>query len=396
MKILLVGYLLGQGGIQTHLKWLAKMLGEEGVETLALSLGSRNVSSEDRKYLHSLQSDRVRFICCSSQKGQGFNSTFSEIQRLAEIIGIIRRFSPDIYLAAGVGWNLFIPPLLAGHKARCIFHEVMSGEPAGWRDSRWGVRAWFDEVVGQSPTVAKTFATCFGWRKLIPALAAIPEPLEITANLPQPETRVVELGKARAALFSRLVPHKQAYWLVQQWHLLEDVLGELHIHGSGPEEPLIREYISQRGLGDRVKCFGRYPEGQAYVDLLGNYDLTLLPTIGAEGAPLVLLESMACGVPFVAYGVGGIPDYGVNNPNVSVVTPEPWVTAQPRNPPTVEDKDLENSVNQEPSAFIAAVREMALKLADRQVNQAQLQQFYLEHYSYSALKKVWLTYLGNK
>jgi glycosyltransferase involved in cell wall biosynthesis len=230
---------------------------------------------------------------------------------------------------------------------------------------------WFDEVVGQSPTVAKTFAKCFGWKKPIPAIPAIPEPLEVTASLPKQIPRTVEFGKARAAVFSRLVPHKQAFWLVQQWDLLKDVLGELHIHGSGSEEPLIRDYISSRGLGDRVKCFGRYPEGQAYVDLLSSYDLTLLPTIGAEGAPLVLLESMACGVPFVAYGVGGILDYSVDNPNCLIVPPVP-------------------------EAFISGVKQMVHRLAQGQVNRAQLQQFYRERYSYTILKKAWLSYLCNK
>lgn len=114
--------------------------------------------------------------------------------------------------------------------------------------------------------------------------------------------------------------------------------------------------------------FGFYPEGQAYVDLLSSYDLTLLPTIGAEGAPLVLLESMACGVPFVAYGVSGIPDYGMNNPNVSVISP--------------------NS-----NAFISGVQQMVSSLSVGEINQEQLQQFYLERYSYSVLKKAWTSYL---
>lgn len=371
MRILLAGYLLGQGGLQSHLKWMTRALGEEGVETLALSLGSKVYSLDDFQTLQGLQNQRVRFISCIPYKTQAAPLSFPKLQRLAEIKTLIDEFSPDIYFAVGTGWNLFIPPRLSRSKTRRIFHEVMSGVPSGWRDSRWGVRWWFDEVVGQSPAVAKTFAECFGWKKPVTAIPAMPEPLEITASLPEPTLKIVELGQARAALFSRLVPHKQAFWLVQQWDLLKDVLGELHIHGSGQEEQLIRDYIASRGIGDRVKCFGRYPEGQAYADLLSSYDLTLLPTIGAEGAPLVLLESMACGVPFVAYGVGGIPDYGVDNSNVLIVPPEP-------------------------DAFISGVKQMVHRLADGQLNQAQLQQFYLQRYSYAVLKKAWLSYLLDK
>jgi glycosyltransferase involved in cell wall biosynthesis len=164
-------------------------------------------------------------------------------------------------------------------------------------------------------------------------------------------------------------------------------LAELHIHGSRPEESLIRDYIKARGIGDRVKCWGRYPDGQEYVDLLSSYDLTLLPTIGAEGSPLVLLESMACGVPFVAYGVGGIPDYGDNNPDVMIVPPEPWVTDQAREYTTTTPTG-------ETKAFLKAVKLMAEKLALGEVNQQRLQQFYFEHYSYQVLKRLWLSYLN--
>ena len=101
--------------------------------------------------------------------------------------------------------------------------------------------------------------------------------------------------------------------------------------------------------------------------MLSSYDLTLLPTIGAEGAPLVLLESMACGVPFLAYGVGGIPDYGTNNPDVLIVEPKS-------------------------EHFFKGLDKVASDLTAGSINQTQLQQFYLEKYSYLALKQKWFDY----
>jgi len=368
MKVLLAGYLLGQGGIQSHLKWLAKSLGEEGVEILALSLGEFQSLTAELQDLEKFQDFNVRFIYLGADEKGAVNLKTSKLLRLVQIRTIITKFAPDVYLAVGTGWNLFIPPLLAATKTRRIFFEVMSGVPSGWSDSRWVARWCFDDIVGQSQTVAATFARCFGWKKTILAIPAMPEPLELTAVLPTVVAKKIPLGTAKAALFSRLAPHKQAFWLVQQWDLLKDILGELHIHGSGPEESLIREYIATKGIGDRVKCLGRYPEGQAYVDLLSSYDLTLLPTIGAEGAPLVLLESMACGVPFVAFGVGGIPDYGVGNPNVAIVAPQPEL-------------------------FISSIRQMLFKLSECEIDRQALQQFYFQHYSYTVLKKAWLSYL---
>jgi glycosyltransferase involved in cell wall biosynthesis len=371
MRIMLSGKVFGRGGIQSHLRWLARALREGEVETLILSLDSDRLSPDCLKLQKNLQSLGVQLHTCTTNFDRSTPRMWLKFQQLLEIKTLIDRFSPDIYLAVGTGWNLFVPPLLSRSIARRIFYEVMSGKPSGWQDSRWCVRGWFDEVIGQSPIVAKTFAQCFDWKKTVSAIPALPEPLELTAILPTMTSNVVEFGQAKAALFSRLEPHKQAFWLVQQWDLLKDFLGELHIHGSGTEETPIRNYIEAQGIGDRVKCFGRYPEGQAYVDLLSSYDLTLLPTIGAEGAPLVLLESMACGVPFVAYGVGGISDYGVNNPNVSIVPPES-------------------------ETFISGVKHMVRQLADGQIDQTQLQKFYLENYSYAVLKNLWLSYFRDR
>jgi glycosyltransferase involved in cell wall biosynthesis len=358
MKILLAGIFEGEGGIQTHLKWLARSLEEEGIDVLALCLGSRS-STTNLQESQKIDDSNIEIIHCNS----------SQWQRTIQITNIIKRFSPDVYLATGTGWNLFIPPIISGIKTRLVFYEVMSSDPNGWRDSRWIVRWFYDEALGQSPIIARHFADCFNWQKKTSVIPAMLEPLELSTHLPKAITKKIELGTAKAALFSRLVPHKQAFWLVQQWELLKDLLGELHIHGSGPEQAPIEEYIRSHGIGDRVKCFGRYPVGQEYVDLLSSYDLTLLPTIGAEGVPLVLLESMACGVPFVAFGVGGIPDCGVDNPNVIVVNP---------------GSDL----------FIATVRQVLLKLSEGEIDQSQLQQYYFKHYSYSVLKEAWLSYLS--
>ncbi|MBE9166968.1 glycosyltransferase family 4 protein [Pleurocapsales cyanobacterium LEGE 06147] len=383
MKILLFGTISGQGGIQSHLRWLAKALVKSQQEVLIITpqpLTNNGFNWDEANNIgvqvHQLNSDQFK----------SSNYLTKTIIQLRELAQVVRNFNPDVYFGVGTSWYLSLLPWLFPKKTRSVFHEVMPGLGGRWRDSRWGVKWWFDDVVGQSSCVALNFAENFRWSKPVPA---IPEPLEITAKLPQPTVKKVEFGTAKAALFSRLVPWKKALWLVQQWNDLKDVLGELHIHGTGPEEALIKEYIEAQGIGDRVKCFGYYPEGQVYVDLLSSYDLTLLPTVGPEGTPLVLLESMACGVPFVAYGVGGIPDYGIDNPNVIVVPPEPWLTDQAR-------EYAVGNKSQKTTAFMEGIKRMAHKLARGEINQVQLQQLYLEKYSYEVLKKAWLSYLCDK
>ncbi|MEL6845453.1 MAG: hypothetical protein AAFP02_19795, partial [Bacteroidota bacterium] len=206
MKILIAGVLAGNGGIQSHIRWLARALGEAGIETLALSLGSSGSPPVDESFLRACWNENVQLSCCKIYDSTGADRCLAAVKRLREIIKVIDDFNPDIYLAVGTGWNLFIPPLLSRSKPVRIFHEVMSGIPDGWRDSRWCVKLWFDEVIGQASRVSSTFSKEFGWRKEIPTLPAFPEPLEVTATLPDVSQKAVQKGMVKAALFSRLAP----------------------------------------------------------------------------------------------------------------------------------------------------------------------------------------------
>jgi glycosyltransferase involved in cell wall biosynthesis len=153
---------------------------------------------------------------------------------------------------------------------------------------------------------------------------------------------------------------------VQHWERLRLFISELHIFGSGPEERPIKEWIIEKGFADEVHCHGVYPSGQGYVDLISSFDLTLLPTIGEEGAPLVLLESMACGVPFVACNVGGISDYA----NLDCILCG------------VDSND-----------FIEAACAMVSKIKAGQIDRERLQQFYLANFSFLALSHRWCKWL---
>ncbi len=290
-----------------------------------------------------------------------------KLREAVRLIRKVRRFRPDVLLGTGLSWHLGLLGMALPSRVRKIFYEGMSGESFGRKDPRWLVRWFFGEVIGQSPRVAETFAREFGWRKKLSAIPAFPEPLELTATLHVARKRTVILGSMRAGFFSRLVEGKQAFWLVRQWDKLKNLVSALDIHGAGPEQAQIEAFIEANGLGDQVRCMGPYPSGQAYADLLSSYDVTLLPTIFPEGAPLVLLESMACGVPFVANGVGGIPDYAADNPDCIVVS--------------------------EQGEFLGGVRRMAEALARGDTDQSRLQRFYLERYSNAALARLWLAYV---
>lgn len=360
MKIILAGTLFGQGGVQTHIYWLSKACIEAGFEVALIAMGSQNLSELPERF-RELKGVTIYFPC------EGRRGKLNAFQSFVSSVRLICSLRPDIFLACGMGWNLFLPAIFSNSCRVKVFNEVTSGDVRSKRDSRWSVRFGFNEVIAQASTVAAQFSKTTGWKRRIPVLPAFPDPIEVVAKPVHVTARRVPLGKAKAAFFSRLVPHKQGFWLVDQWPQLKNWIDELHIYGTGPEEQVIRETINENGWGSRVFCHGRYPTGQAYADLLSKFDLTLLPTIGAEGAPLVLLESMACGVPFVAFDVGGIPDY--NNTNCCIVS------------------------SKTPNRFVIEVQEFVKKLDQGKVDQKLVQEFYMENFAFQPLSRDWVSHL---
>src|SRR5216684_97030 len=361
MRIVLAGRFAGHGGIQTHLRSLAVVLADARHDLLLLSFGRAPDTEDDARNDSFLNNSGVRLKYLSdSISGRTALGAFLTVQRA------MRSFHPNVYFACGTGWNLFAPAVFKPHRCRFVFHEVMSGEPTGWRDSRWLVRGFFDFVVAQASPGAWNFERMFGCRRPIPVIPAFPATLEKASRIPQTRQHRVPFGSARAAMFGRLFPHKRVAWLVTQWPRLNRSLRELHIFGTGPEEAPIRKLILENGWGDSVFCHGSYPDAQAHVDLLSSFDLTLLPTIGAEGSPLVLLESMACGVPFVATDAGGISDYA--NADCVIV---------PRD---------------DPEAFLLGVQELSSRLVEGMIGHRRLQEFYRMRFSFEVLKGEWLSF----
>jgi glycosyltransferase involved in cell wall biosynthesis len=76
--------------------------------------------------------------------------------------------------------------------------------------------------------------------------------------------------------------------------------------GQGPLRSKLEDQIARQELRGRVKLLGPRPHDQL-PDWYRAADLFVLPS-HSEGVPVVLLEAAACGTPFVASRVGGIPE----------------------------------------------------------------------------------------
>ena len=80
----------------------------------------------------------------------------------------------------------------------------------------------------------------------------------------------------------------------------------LVVVGAGPERARLARQAAALGLSDRVAFLGPLPQA-ALPNWYRAADLFVLPS-RSEGVPNVLLEAGACGTPWVASRVGGVPE----------------------------------------------------------------------------------------
>lgn len=79
-----------------------------------------------------------------------------------------------------------------------------------------------------------------------------------------------------------------------------------HLIGQGPLRAKLERDVRTIGLGDHVRFMGTIPNNEL-PDWYRAARVLALPS-RSEGVPNVLLEATACGTPFVASRVGGIPE----------------------------------------------------------------------------------------
>ena len=116
----------------------------------------------------------------------------------------------------------------------------------------------------------------------------------------------------------RMAPVKGLDVLLEACRLLRDRGVDFHLFlaGDGALRTELEAERVQSGLADRVSFLGAVPQDRL-ADWYRAADYMVLPS-RSEGIPNVLRESLACGTPFVASNVGGIPEIAQDPANVLV------------------------------------------------------------------------------
>jgi len=127
-------------------------------------------------------------------------------------------------------------------------------------------------------------------------------------------------GEVAIGTMGQLSPYKGQRYLLQAAPLILVRLpgARIYIAGTGALERELRLFAKELGLYERVAFTGFVEDSRAFLKAL---DVFVLPSIGGEGIPNVLLEALSAGTPVVATSVGGIAEIIRNQKEGRLVAP---------------------------------------------------------------------------
>ena len=126
-------------------------------------------------------------------------------------------------------------------------------------------------------------------------------------NLPEKQPPSQSLTLGTMALFR---PRKGIESLLEALALIRQQKVDVHLRAVGsfetPEyQREVSQYADQLGVSDCITWTGFQSDINEQLQLM---DLFVLPSLFGEGLPMVVLESMAVGIPVIASNVEGIPE----------------------------------------------------------------------------------------
>jgi glycosyltransferase involved in cell wall biosynthesis len=310
-RILISGGLAG-GGVQTHVTHLYKLLRGHGAE-VTIAAVSTHWSGDD---LRAARQAGVDIVVTPWRYGAA--SVLGKAQAVATWRLKMRR-DFDVLYCIGHGRMHSWLRRFVKEGGVAVYHE--SGSHPERESVAARVAAEMDFIVASSSPIAKEMG------RVLPghAIKVIPFITSDRATAAPARKRAVGDGVLRVSYLGRLVRSKQPDWLVREWRSMAGrapvAPARLDVYGSDdPGEPLLAEmqaFINAEGLGSQIKLHGAYRHADVS-SILERTDLVALPS-RTEGLPLVLVEAMRHGVPFVAMSAGGVAELGEGNADVEIV-----------------------------------------------------------------------------
>lgn len=227
------------------------------------------------------------------------------------MLGIITLFGPFVGRAAGV-------PVVINHQRNAAYW-IRGG--ARERVYSFVNRKLVDAVAVNSGAARDELVRRFG----VPAAKVVDVGAGIDVGrfawAPPDERLAAELGLAGhqvVGIVAKLSPVKGHEWFLESAARIarERADARFLIVGDGPRRSELEGLARALGVADKVVFAGARDDVPALLRLMNVFVLSSV----SEGAPNVVMEAMAAGVPVVATDVGGVSD-AVGGPSSAVLVP---------------------------------------------------------------------------
>jgi len=306
MKILVFGNSNGMGGSQTAFRRLIEVLFSMGHELAIIGVGSDGPlirSEQHPTFSRKIPAD-------PKLKWKKLQTTI-----LAGMLG--RRFAPNLFISVGLSQAACVIARCLPKSTFCVAQDFIFGRHPDDNILRKCYRS-FNALAVQAPSMLDALKKVnytglpVNW---LPCFPDLPQAGYHRAENKNPKA-------VRLSYFGRLAPNKGIDLLL---HGLAagsfQIPVSLDIWGGGAKLESLITLRDTLGLQSNVAFKGFYPDGTEMASLFCSYDGLVLPSIGTEGLPLILLEAMAYGIPYLTTKVGAIPDCCKGNPDCVLVDP---------------------------------------------------------------------------
>jgi len=310
-RILLMGHSDGRGGAQTAFKKLCAFTSSEGhvLKIIVLSNHSLNKQSFERAQLLGRIAYTGSRLLLPIRKS--IDLLFVAVKAL--------QFKPDIFVSVGLNTSSNLMARILGKACFKVGQDFIAGRSL--KDPVWASsRKVMDGLVVQAPSMLEHWKELGTDTRRVNWLPCFPDAPE--AGILKVHRTALQ-GDIKLAYFGRLAGNKGLDLLMAT--LADDRIPQnitLDLWGEGPERDTLQKLAINLGIQSRLRFKGAYPSGTPGAVLIASYDAMVLCSTGMEGLPLILLEAMAYGVPFLATNVGAIEDCCNNNPDAVLVSPD--------------------------------------------------------------------------
>lgn len=357
-RILLIGHIDGVGGAQTAFQELYKFVVKQDYVVKLIAI-TDNGTDRKNTYDHHLLTSIPHIG----------SSIFFQLKKWIIILSAsirARKFNPDLFVSVGLSNSSNFISSFLGKYCYKIGQDFIAGRDVS--DNIWiSSRKHMDGIAVQAPSMLKYWSQKLqnldrlNWLPCFPSL-----PVEGILHENNASTKNIKL-----AYFGRLAANKGLPLLLEAISNKDSFSHvSLDLWGNGTEETFLKKKVAKLQLEDRVRFMGKYPAAQEGAKLMSSYDALLLTSTYNEGLPLILLESMAYGIPFLATNVGAIQDCCIDNPDTILVQP------------TLYD-------------IRSGVAELVDKIGERKFNPERLRDFYKKNFSYEVMADRWKMCLNN-